>query len=79
MFDRLHGAPTLPQKQAVPNPLAGFNLVWWAQAVGAVSMTSDEPRAISVLLIEDDAPTLWRLQDTMSKAGYRVRAQTRLP
>lgn len=28
----------------------------------------------SILLVEDDAPTSWRLQDALSKAGYRVRA-----
>ena len=36
---------------------------------------SDEPsaRATSVLLVEDDAPTAWRLQDALAKAGYQVR------
>lgn len=28
----------------------------------------------SILLVEDDAPTSWRLQDALTKAGYRVRA-----
>ena len=31
-------------------------------------------RAITILLVEDDAPTLWRLQDALTGAGYRVRA-----
>src|SRR5689334_14955343 len=31
-------------------------------------------QAISVLLVEDDAPTSWRLQDALAKAGYRVKA-----
>jgi DNA-binding NarL/FixJ family response regulator len=37
---------------------------------------NDEPKveAITVVLVEDDAPTLWRLQDALSKAGYQVRA-----
>ena len=34
--------------------------------------TAAEP--ISILLLEDDAPTLWRLQDALTSAGYRVRA-----
>src|SRR3954454_20252444 len=43
-------------------------------------MTGDEPlsQPISVLLVEDDAPTSWRLQDALSKAGYRVRAAATL-
>jgi DNA-binding response OmpR family regulator len=37
---------------------------------------SDGPQAeaITVVLLEDDAPTLWRLQDALTKAGYQVRA-----
>jgi ActR/RegA family two-component response regulator len=37
---------------------------------------NDEPKveAITVVLLEDDAPTLWRLQDALTKAGYQVRA-----
>lgn len=31
-------------------------------------------QAISVLLVEDDAPTSWRLQDALTKAGYKVKA-----
>ena len=42
-------------------------------------MTSDEPLAISVLLVEDYAPTLWRLQDALTKAGYQMRAAATLP
>src|SRR5438477_7918306 len=35
----------------------------------------EQPKqAISVLLVEDDAPTSWRLQDALGKAGYQVRA-----
>ena len=30
--------------------------------------------AITILLVEDDAPTFWRLQDALAKAGYQVRA-----
>jgi DNA-binding NarL/FixJ family response regulator len=37
--------------------------------------SSETPaQAISVLLVEDDAPTSWRLQDALSKAGYKVKA-----
>ena len=37
---------------------------------------NDAPKveAITVVLLEDDAPTLWRLQDALTKAGYQVRA-----
>jgi DNA-binding NarL/FixJ family response regulator len=37
---------------------------------------SDErlSRAITVLLVEDDAPTSWRLQDALAKAGFEVTA-----
>ncbi|MCP3473832.1 response regulator transcription factor [Bradyrhizobium sp. CCGUVB1N3] len=31
------------------------------------------PAAITILLVEDDAPTCWRLQDALVKAGYEVR------
>src|SRR3954463_5633014 len=30
--------------------------------------------AITGAVVEDDAPTLWRLQDALAKAGYQVRA-----
>ena len=35
---------------------------------------NDEPKveAITVVLLEDDAPTLWRLQDALTKAGIRL-------
>jgi DNA-binding NarL/FixJ family response regulator len=41
-----------------------------------MNLQSDEAKAeaITVLLLEDDAPTLWRLQDALAKAGYQVRA-----
>src|SRR5258707_430203 len=41
---------------------------------------NDEPKveAITVVLLEDDAPTLWRLQDALTKAGYQVRAAATL-
>lgn len=28
---------------------------------------------ITILLVEDNAPTCWRLQDALVKAGYEVR------
>jgi DNA-binding NarL/FixJ family response regulator len=31
-------------------------------------------QAISILLVEDDAPTCWRLQDALTQAGFVVRA-----
>ena len=51
----------------------GVTLAWAAggQAAGVVLMnsSSDEPKAeaITILLVEDDAPTLWRLQDALAK------------
>src|SRR5258708_30207599 len=49
-----------------------------ATAAGTFLMTelSDEAasQAITVLLVEDDAPTLWRLQDALAKAGFQVTA-----
>jgi DNA-binding NarL/FixJ family response regulator len=33
---------------------------------------------ITVLLVEDDAPTCWRLQDALAKAGYQVKAAATL-
>ena len=41
---------------------------------------SDKPpaQAISVLLVEDDAPTSWRLQDALASAGFQVTAAATL-
>jgi DNA-binding NarL/FixJ family response regulator len=40
-----------------------------------MNSSSDAPQAaITILLLEDDAPTLWRLQDALTSAGYQVRA-----
>lgn len=41
-----------------------------------MTVLSDEraSQAISVLLVEDDAPTSWRLQDALTSAGFQVRA-----
>jgi DNA-binding NarL/FixJ family response regulator len=43
-------------------------------------MTVEKPpsQAITVLLVEDDAPTLWRLQDALGKAGFAVTAAANL-
>ena len=39
------------------------------------SVSDERPsQAISVLLVEDDAPTLWRLQDALTSAGFQVTA-----
>src|ERR1700730_9557357 len=45
-----------------------------------MSDLSDEraSQAITVLLVEDDAPTLWRLQDALTKAGVQVTAAATL-
>jgi DNA-binding NarL/FixJ family response regulator len=39
-----------------------------------MTTSSGQTPATSILLVEDDAPTLWRLQDVLSKAGHEVRA-----
>jgi len=45
-----------------------------------MTLLSDESpsQAISVLLVEDDAPTLWRLQDALVRAGFQVTAAATL-
>jgi DNA-binding NarL/FixJ family response regulator len=45
-----------------------------------MSVLSDEraSQAISVLLVEDDAPTSWRLQDALASAGFQVTAAATL-
>ncbi len=42
--------------------------------------SSDEgpARAVTILLVEDDAPTRWRLQDALAKAGFDVDAAATL-
>jgi DNA-binding NarL/FixJ family response regulator len=35
-------------------------------------------QTITILLVEDDAPTLWRLQEALTKAGFEVRAAANL-
>jgi DNA-binding NarL/FixJ family response regulator len=35
-------------------------------------------QAITILLVEDDAPTLWRLQEALTRAGFEVRAAANL-
>src|SRR3954469_14068261 len=47
-----------------------------AAGVFQMNSLSDGPQAeaITVVLVEDDAPTLWRLQDALAKAGYQVKA-----
>src|SRR6266702_4290909 len=44
-------------------------------AAGTMIMTEqgETGEAITILLVEDDAPTCWRLQDALVKAGYEVR------
>ena len=34
---------------------------------------ADGSQAITILLVEDDAPTCWRLQDALVQAGFEVR------
>jgi DNA-binding NarL/FixJ family response regulator len=35
-------------------------------------------QAITILLVEDDAPTLWRLQEALTRAGFAVKAAANL-
>lgn len=43
---------------------------------GTVDMSEqgETGEAVTILLVEDDAPTCWRLQDALVKAGYEVRS-----
>ncbi len=45
-----------------------------------MSVLSDQGASppISILLVEDDAPTLWRLQDALAKAGFHVTSAATL-
>jgi DNA-binding NarL/FixJ family response regulator len=45
-----------------------------------MTQSSDErpSQPIQVLLVEDDAPTCWRLQDALAQAGFEVRAAANL-
>jgi DNA-binding NtrC family response regulator len=45
-----------------------------------MTLLSDEgpSQAISVLLVEDDAPTPWRSQDALARAGFQVTAAATL-
>jgi DNA-binding NtrC family response regulator len=39
-----------------------------------MSEQGETGEAITILLVEDDAPTCWRLQDALVKTGYKVRS-----
>jgi len=39
-----------------------------------MTQSADPAAAVGILLVEDDAPTCWRLQDALTKAGFAVRA-----
>ena len=41
-------------------------------------MTVEKQQAITILLVEVDAPTLWRLQEALSKAGFDVKPAANL-
>src|SRR6476659_3890510 len=45
-----------------------------------MSLLSDQgpSQAITILLVEDDAPTLWRLQDALARSGFQVTAAATL-
>jgi DNA-binding NtrC family response regulator len=51
-----------------------------AAGTGLMNGLSDQgfSGAITILLVEDDAPTLWRLQDALAKAGFAVTAAATL-
>jgi DNA-binding NarL/FixJ family response regulator len=51
-----------------------------AAGAGLMTHLSDErtSQAITVLLVEDDAPTSWRLQNALAKAGFEVTAAATL-
>jgi DNA-binding response OmpR family regulator len=45
-----------------------------------MTLLNDErpSQAITILLVEDDAPTSWRLQDALARAGFQVTAAATL-
>src|SRR6516164_4257717 len=51
-----------------------------AERLGTMTPSVDETAAqdITILLVEDDPPTLWRLQDALIKAGFDVAAAATL-
>jgi DNA-binding NarL/FixJ family response regulator len=54
--------------------------VKWQSGLYAMTPSNDELPAqdITILLLEDDPPTLWRLQDALVKAGFDVAAAATL-
>src|SRR6201992_202802 len=51
------------------------------KSVRTNAMTSPQElsaQAITILLVEDDPPTLWRLQDALVKAGFDIAAAATL-
>jgi DNA-binding NarL/FixJ family response regulator len=43
-----------------------------------MTVETQPAQAITILLVEDDAPTLWRLQEALTKAGFEVKAAANL-
>ena len=43
-----------------------------------MSVEKQPSQTITILLVEDDAPTLWRLQEALTRAGFEVRAAANL-
>ena len=68
----------------IANPGIGAKLspkrVKWQAGPDAMNPSSDKLPAqdITILLVEDDPPTLWRLQDALAKAGFDVAAAATL-
>lgn len=68
----------------IANPGIGAKLtpkqVKWQAGPIAMTPSNDELPAphITILLVEDDPPTLWRLQDALAKAGFDVAAAATL-
>jgi DNA-binding NarL/FixJ family response regulator len=67
---------------AVAKPVPGvtLQLPWEGSRDRLMSVLSDQgaSQPISILLVEDDAPTLWRLQDALTKAGFHVTSAATL-
>ena len=43
-----------------------------------MTVENQPAQTITILLVEDDAPTLWRLQEALTRAGFEVRAAANL-
>jgi DNA-binding NarL/FixJ family response regulator len=75
-----HPDADAPMNMAVAKSVPEAKLQPPQHGTGWMSLLSDQgpSQPISILLVEDDAPTLWRLQDALAKAGFQVTSAATL-